>query len=206
MEPTVTMANTINETNIIAALQQGDNQAFTWLFDEYYSALRYFAQCLTDDSQEAQDIVLRVFNSFWNLRQNFNSLINIKAFLYVSVRNNCLSFLRYRKRQEEHKKDYQEHLLSVLPEETERLIMKADLLQKIYAEIQHLPERCRLIFQLTYLEGLKADEIAEQLNITVSTVTSQRARAIQLLRIALKDIHPVLILLVCESLQTYLAS
>lgn len=194
------MANKITKENIISALQEGDNQAFTFLFDEFYSALRYFAECLTDDKQEAQDVVLRVFNTFWGMRGNFDTLTNIKAFLYISTRNNCLTYLRYRKRQEAHKKDYQAYLLSAPPEETERLIMKADLLRMVYAEIKNLPERCREIFQLTYLEGLQANEIAERLGITVSTVTSQRARAIQLLREALRDVNPVVVVLICERL------
>jgi RNA polymerase sigma-70 factor, Bacteroides expansion family 1 len=200
------MTKTLTKENIIPALQNGDIQAFTYIFDQYYSALRYFAQCMTNDQQESQDIVLRVFNVFWNMRDRFNTLINIKAFLYITTRNNCIDFLKYRKRQEEVKKDYQAYLLSAPPEETERLIMKADLLRMVYAEIQNLPDRCRKIFELTYLEGLQANEIAEQLQITVSTVTSQRARAIQLLRTALKDANPLLLLLICRQLENHIPS
>lgn len=200
------MTKTLTKENIIPALQNGDIQAFTYIFDQYYSALRYFAQCMTNDQQESQDIVLRVFNVFWNMRDRFNTLINIKAFLYITTRNNCIDFLKYRKRQEEVKKDYQAYLLSAPPEETERLIMKADLLRMVYAEIQNLPDRCRKIFELTYLEGLQANEIAEQLQITVSTVTSQRARAIQLLRTALKDANPLLLLLICRQLENQIPS
>jgi RNA polymerase sigma-70 factor (ECF subfamily) len=63
----------------------------------------------------------------------------------------------------------------------------SDLIQKIYAEIQNLPEKSREIFILTYFEGLTARVIAERLNIAVSTVTTQRQRALKYLRDVLSD-------------------
>jgi RNA polymerase sigma factor (sigma-70 family) len=67
-------------------------------------------------------------------------------------------------------------------ESSEQLKIEAELLRNIHAAIEKLPEKCKLVFVLTYFDGLRSDEIAKKLNITVSTVASQRQRAIKLVR------------------------
>ena len=55
-------------------------------------------------------------------------------------------------------------------------------MQLIYQKIEELPTKCKEIFKLTYFEGMKAGEIAKQLNISTSTVTTQRSIAIKYLK------------------------
>jgi len=171
-----------SEEALIAGLQQNDRRAFTQLYDEYFTVLCYFASRIINNKEEAEDIVINTFSKFWAMRANFESAANIKAFLYIVTRNNCLDYLEYKRKQAAFQKEYAYFLDSDNEEKIERVKIESELLRKIYTEIQHLPPRCKQVFTLTYFDGLKANEIAEQLNISVSTVTSQRARAIDLLR------------------------
>jgi RNA polymerase sigma-70 factor (ECF subfamily) len=72
-------------------------------------------------------------------------------------------------------------------ENVERLIIKSDFLNRVYNEIQQLPSQCKEVFIMTYFCDLTAGEIANSLGISVSTVTSQRSRAIKFLRNVLKS-------------------
>lgn len=180
------MNKKFTEAQIIDGLKNNDSQTFRYLFDEFYKPLLYFTEKIISEHQEAQDIVIQVFHSFWKMRNNFESVVNIKAFLYISCRNRCFNYLKYRQRESTNKVEYSKSLSKLEnQEETEHLIIMADLLFKIYREAEKLPEKCRKVFFLTYFEGMKANEIAALLNVSVSNVTSQRARAIQLLKLSL---------------------
>jgi RNA polymerase sigma-70 factor (family 1) len=171
------------ETQIIDGLKSNDSRVFDYLFNEYYTQLQYFAERLVGSREEAQDIVITVFRKFWNIRDNFQTSNNIKAFFYITIRNQCLDFLRYRQRLNEVKKEYESHLLSSDElKQSEHLIIESDLINKIYKEVQKLPNRCREIFILTYFKGLKTKEIASVLQISESAVTTQRSLAIKYLK------------------------
>lgn len=198
----------LTDIEIAEGLRNNDIKVFNQVFDEYYPQVHFFAARLINNDTEAQDIVIGVFNRFWKVKENFSTGNDIRAFLYVATRNACLDFLRYQQRQKEGKSEYSSHLQSTEDKwHTERMIIESDLMQTIYTQVQKLPDKCREIFILTYFKGLKANEIAALLGITVSTVTTQRQRAIQYLRGVLSEEHFLMLCLMLKGLhQMYPAS
>lgn len=189
------------ETQIIEGLKNNESRVFDHLFNEYYTQLQYFAERLISNREEAQDIVITAFRKFWNIRDNFQTSTNIKAFFYITVRNQCLDYLRYKQRFNEVKKEYETHLLSADElQQTDNLIIETDLINKIYLEVQKLPNRCREIFILTYFKGLKTKEIANALQISESAVTTQRSLAIKYLKHAFSQEGYIFFCLVLASL------
>ena len=192
----------MNEAEIIHGLKNGDQRAFNALFDLFFARLQHFARSLTRESQEAEDIVIRIFHSFWGRREAFDNLINIQAFFFIAVRNSCFNYLKARERIEQHQKEYKEQLPDESDYKTaERKLIEAEVLSLLMEKIDVLPKKCREIFILTYFENLTSGEIAQRLNISTSTVTTQRARAIKLLRevFSEEEFLVVLFLLGCIS-------
>ena len=74
-------------------------------------------------------------------------------------------------------------------------MLDTDLEQRIHEAIQSLPEKCREIFILSRVEGLKYSEIAEKLHLSISTVDNQIGIALKKLRVQLKDFLPLLMFL-----------
>lgn len=178
----------MTETDIIDGLKGNDRRVFDWVFENYFPQIQFFATRLIDDSEEAKDIVIRAFQSMWGLKENFGTLSNIKAFLYITTKNNCLNYLQYRQRQEAGRKEYESRLLRAENEKSiEMLMMEAELMQLIHQKIEGLPKKCKEIFKLTYFEGMKAGEIAKLLKISTSTVTTQRSIAIKYLKEVLSE-------------------
>lgn len=190
------------ETQIIDGLKSNDSRVFDHLFNEYYTQLQYFAERLISNREEAQDIVITAFRKFWSIKDNFETANNIKAFFYITVRNQCLDFLRYRQRFNEVKKEYESHLLSADElKQSDHLVIETDLINKIYQEVQKLPNRCREIFILTYFKGLKTKEIATELQISESAVTTQRSLAIKYLKHAFSQEGYIFFFLVLTALE-----
>lgn len=188
------------DNDIIDSLRKGDPDALQTLLKHYYSALCLFAERLLGDSAAAEDIVGESFVKLWNKRTNFENHQNLKAFMYITVRNACLNYLKQAKRDSLSKKQ-----LAYLTGEKEEFVLnemiRAEVLKEIMDEISNLPEQCRKVLKLGYLEGMKNQEIADLLNISIHTVKNQKARAIQLLKIRLRDRDLMAFLILCSFLR-----
>ena len=172
-----------SEAQIISGLRSNDSRICKNLFEEHFTSLLYFAAKIIGDREEGEDIVIQVFNKFWDMRENFDSITGIKAFLYIATRNACLNFMKHRQRKEVRKKEFTSHLISQdRAEDIERQVIESEFLNRVYHEVQNLPKKCKQVFLLTYFDGLDAREISDKLNIAVSTVTTQRARALKYLK------------------------
>jgi RNA polymerase sigma-70 factor (family 1) len=172
--------------DIMEVLRKGDPDALHSLLQQFYAPLCIFASRMVTDRQAAEDIAGESFIKLWNKREDFETLQNIKAFLYISTRNACLNYLKQAKRESLSKKQ-----LAYLNEERSEFVLndivRAEVLQEIMREIEKLPEQCGKVLKLGYLQGMKNQEIADLLHISVHTVKNQKARAIQLLKIRLRD-------------------
>ena len=169
------------EINIIRGLKKRHSHALNYIFKRHYKPLCYFAWQLTGNKPEAEDIAGEVFIKLWRRHNDFNSLQNIKAFLYIATRNACFDYLKHVQR-----KNASHEELFYLAENSEEFIQsrmaKAEVLQAILYEVETLPPVRRQIFKMIYLEYLSTNEIAQQLNITADTVRVQKARALNSLR------------------------
>jgi RNA polymerase sigma-70 factor (ECF subfamily) len=168
---------------IYGLIAQGDEEAMTAVFRQYYPRLLNFAQSLIHNEQESEDLAMKAMSTLWEHATNQSGAIdNIQSWLFTIVRHGCYDYLKHEKIKSTKQKD-------IIGEETENAIeaklIQEDIIEKIYQEIMNLPDRCKEIAELTYINGLSTSEIAQQLNITESTVRSQKARAKELLKTAL---------------------
>lgn len=185
------------DSTILTGFHQGDERAFRQLFHHFYPALYNFTKKLTSDPEEAKDIVSHTFQKLFERNKLFETETNIKAFLYITARNNSLNYLNSQKtktnRQREYAREMSDDELLVYDYEImERLVDKVD------AAIENLPERCRDIFKLLYYKQLKPAEIAELMDISVDTVYVQKNRAIKALRLMLGDHSMAIVWLLCS--------
>jgi RNA polymerase sigma-70 factor (ECF subfamily) len=187
------------ENDIIDSFRKGGPDALQTLLKQYYNVLCHFADRLVANKAAAEDIVGESFIKLWNKRSDFESTQNIKAFLYITVRNASLNYLKRLKRDSLNRKQ-----LAYLTGEKEEFVLnemiRAELLKEIMNEINNLPEQCGKVLKLAYLSGLRNQEIANMLNISVHTVKNQKARAIQLLKLKLRDRDLLTLLLLCSFL------
>lgn len=173
-----------NDKYFLEDFRNGDEQAIRKLYTLYYRPLCYFNQKIINYSQEAEDISTETFLKLLQKRKDFESLSEIRSFLFTTSKNACLDFLRKEKR---HNKSHQEiSLLSPLEELfVDQEMISAKVLQSIYAEIEILPNQCQQIFKSIYIEGKTTAEIAEEMGISTQTVLNQKAKALRKIRLAL---------------------
>jgi RNA polymerase sigma-70 factor, ECF subfamily len=150
---------------------------FEELFKGLFKPLCGFAIKYTGDLDTSKNLVHEVFIQLW---EKFDSLppdTNYKSYCYTAVRNRCLNHIRDTKKFVSIE-NVQEHRVRELNTPMEA----AELGDKIEAAIASLPEKCRQVFELSRIEGLKYGEIAAKMNISVKTVEAQMSKALGIMR------------------------
>src|SRR5688572_16033049 len=124
--------------DLVASFRSGDKWAMEYLYGLHNRTLCYFASNLTRDRELAEEIVSDTFVKLFRLRSNFDSHTNIRAFLYITVRNACFNAIRQSKRLTK----AQEEMLYLMQNESDHQEfddIETSLLQKVYEEIETLP-------------------------------------------------------------------
>lgn len=151
---------------------------FSELYLTYYSKLVRFAKEFVIQEEDAENITQDVFIILWENRDFIERIDNMNAYLFRLVRNKCLDYLK-------HKVFEQRYVESVQTSYEVDVVEDNDTEILIRTAINSLPKRCRDIFLLSRVEGLKYKEISEQLGISVNTVECQMGIALKKLRIKL---------------------
>lgn len=183
-----------NEYQLLRGLASGDTRHYSYIFKEYYSALCLYAESIIGEPGHAEDLVQDVFERLWQKPYDFEDLRHIKDFLYKSTRNAALNFLKG----SQHSMERQAKFLHEQEESstTEDLdIIRTEVFRGIYREISNLPEQCGKIVRMSYIEGLKNEQIADILAISLQTVKNQKTRGMKLLRMRLPPLAFALFLL-----------
>lgn len=171
-------------TYCISEFKQGNANAFAYVFDLHYRGLRYYAASILDNEEEAEEAVSDVFVKLWQKAADFDNLDSIKGFLFISTRNRCLDRLKQSKREQHRLGDYA-YALSSQSETDDYLLLETEVLMVIYEEIEQLPTKAQMVFKLIFFDGLKTNQVAEKMGVSIKTVRNQKARAIRLIQTAL---------------------
>lgn len=153
---------------------------FEILFRKLYLPLGMYALRIVDDADVAEDMVQEAFMNTWERLEGGLEISNFKAFMYRSVRNECLSYLSSLK-----EKVGEEFIPEAGEDEIDTSFRDA----RIWKAIDELPEKCREIFLMSKRDGYSNEEIADELGISIKTVKNQMTKAFTRLREALDDGH-----------------
>lgn len=184
-----------NDAHIdIAAIRAGDEHAFEQLFRAHYGELCGYARKLVGDGDTAEEVVQNIFVQLWERRDHLSVSSSPRAYLFSATRNACLNHLDHLKVRHRHAEAVQALPLDQAADAAAALELQ-ELNARIHDAIELLPERCREVFVLSRFESLKYDEIAERLAISPRTVEVQIGKALKFLRDHLRELLPLLVVL-----------
>lgn len=152
---------------------QGDVTALEELVREYGDALVRFAYCYVKDSAAAEDIMEDAFATLLVRRRHFSECDNLRAYLYKTVRNRCLDYLRKRKKQTPIAD--LENVLSTGSAEADLLAQERN--ETLYRCMQKLPPQYGEVLYLAYFEDCKTEEICKIVKSTKKQVYNLLSRA-----------------------------
>lgn len=168
--------------NIVEALNQGDEKAFKELFDSFFNSSCAFVKRYIHDNEAVEDVVQETFIHIWEKRGKYTDMVYFKAYLFKSLYNNALYYLRQYKKNEDINPTIVDGTDGVL-----NAIIEEEVHREIICAINKLPaERRRII--IMSMSGCSQEEIAEKLHISVNTIKTQKRQAYAFLRAELQKL------------------
>lgn len=164
-----------------------DMQEVERLFRSEHKKLCNTANRIVNDRDASQDIVQEVFIKFWNKRHELKIETSATAYLLKAVINTCLNYLESNKRQFKLREDISTDHIAGLADQESKDLEDKELQARLEMAIEKLPPKCKTIFVLCKYEGMKYQQVADHLSISLKTVENQMGIALQKLREDLKD-------------------
>jgi RNA polymerase sigma-70 factor (family 1) len=181
------------------SIRSGDEQVFEKLFKDQYPILCGYARNYLDDVDQAEEIVQEMFFNFWQKKEKISINTSLEAYLFRSVRNSCLNYLKHLKIREEHRMATNDEIRKKEQEVHDNVVV-LELQERIENVVDQLPPERKKIFKMSRYEELKYKEIAEKLNLSIKTVETQMSKALKYLRLHLSDYLSLFIIIIIEFL------
>jgi RNA polymerase sigma-70 factor (ECF subfamily) len=174
------------DSEIIRRIREGNKQEFENLFRSSYASLVRYAQTILRDHDTSEEIVQELFFRLWKDRETMRVESSLKGYLFRSVHNRSLHYIEHQKVVDRHAGETAAAAETVSEPVTDAIYYN-ELQAKVARVLERLPERCSEIFRMSRLEGLKYNEIAEKLSVSLKTVEANMGKALKEFRKALAE-------------------
>lgn len=183
----------LRDNNVMIYLREGNEYAFRFIFDKYYDFLCMVADSYLRDEYISETIVGDIIYNLWEIKDNIDIKYSLRSYLVRSVKNRCINYLQQEYIQREisinqyEDKAAIEELFFIENKHPLESLLEQELENKINSIINELSPECRAVFKMSRFDGMKYEEIASELNISVNTVKYHMKNALGKLRLELKD-------------------
>lgn len=173
------------ENQELLYLVSGDDKvAFTELYNRFWEPLFAIAINRTKERETAEDIVHDVFAGLWANRAKLH-IESLENYLAVAVKYAVLTRIKKKARERELQQTIKGARVIELP--VEEALHYKRILEVVKEEIEHLPEKCRIIFKYSRDAGMPVKQIAAELKISPKTVENQLTKALRQLRVVTRS-------------------
>lgn len=166
-------------------LHEGDEGAFTEIYNRYWQVLFNVAANKTDSLSEAEELVQDLFFDIWKRRETIHLTSNLRAYLAVALKYRVINLLARRQR----KRRFERHAggkQALADMSTEQWLGFNELSERIARLVAGLPDKCRLVYQMKKEIGYTQREIAVELQISEKAVEAHISRALKALRTGIR--------------------
>jgi RNA polymerase sigma-70 factor (ECF subfamily) len=174
------------EQFLVARLKSGDCDAYSEIFNAYYKDLVLFAFSIVKDIANSEEIVQEIFVKLWEDQENLIIKTSLKSVLLKSTQNRCIDWHRHQKIINKHN----DHLMNVnliFDNDCDSYLLWSELNSSLESAMDKMPETIRKTFEMNRNEGLKYQEIADSLSVSLRTVEARISKALEFLRSELRD-------------------
>jgi RNA polymerase sigma-70 factor (ECF subfamily) len=163
---------------LVVLLKQGDEGAFTHIYNTYWKLLYRTALHILQDHEVVQDIVQNIFISVWQRREEA-AILNVKAYLQQATRFSVFKAIRAQKHDQSFFDRLAHITIDIITDDPLLFKEQQQLLQEL---LDTLPEDCKETFRLSREENLTYKQIAALLGISEKTVEKRMTKSLKHLR------------------------
>ncbi len=179
------------DDDLIKLLKGDDERAFAELYNRYWKKLFVMAANRLVRLEDAEEVVQDIFTALWHRRHTLRLTSELAHYLAVSVKYRVIKMLdKYH-----NQRRYIDSLMcdEQADDTTQEWLAFDELRDELSRYVQQLPEKCRLVFQMSREQGHSHKQIAEALQISEKTVEAHLGKAFKTLRSKLASFMAVLL-------------
>jgi RNA polymerase sigma factor (sigma-70 family) len=171
---------TYSEQELVALLNQQDNDAFNYLYDHYSGALFTIINQIVPDKDTASDVLQEVFVNIWKKIDSYDAAKGrLFTWMLNIARNAAIDKVRSKGyRDNQRNQPMAESESSGMGMNTNPMVSDVGL-KKV---LTTLNEEYRKLIDLSYFQGFTHEEIAKMMGIPLGTVKTRIRSAISQLR------------------------
>jgi len=177
---------------VVIAFQQGDLKVFETVFKENYSSMVRAARRILIDIEPSEEVIQDLFVKLWEKRDSLVINTSLPAYLHKAVTNHAINYYKFQKKTVR----FQDYIGFEVEEyqstPADEPMLHNDLDKKVSTLMKSLPEKRRVIFEMSRFEGLKNWQIAQQLGVSLKTVEYHMSEALDFMRTKLTDYLPLI--------------
>lgn len=173
-----------DDKELIDRIKGDDEGAFTQIYSRYWKTLLSIAVNKIHDLDDAEEIVQDIFVTLWKRRRDLEITGTLNNYLAVSVKYRVIKVLAKRQHQQKYE-NYQLGNAVLFDNSTQEWLDFEELRSRLSELVGKLPEKCRLVYQLSKESYFSQKQIAAELNISEKTVEAHLAKAVKSLRAGL---------------------
>lgn len=166
------------ETDHISLIGEGNQRVFQSIVYTYSDPLLIFSMGFVRKREIAEEIVSDAFVALWNQRSRIAEIRDLKSYLYILVRNGSISYLRKASGRKEISLENLRDFYTLPLTSPENDEISDDIFEQINKAIEQLPPKCKMVFTLAKVQGVKYKEISTILDISVKTINNHIANAL----------------------------
>lgn len=174
------------ETQLLDRIKSDSDSAFEEIYERYWQLLFNFGMRKLNQREVVEGIVQEVFIDFWLRRKSLDIRQSLSTYLHSCVHFRIIN--QYKSRAIRTK--YLEGLKTQDAElglSVEEMLQYRDLRLAIKRIVRHFPFQRKKAYKLRFDKGLSYQEIANTMDISVSTVEKHLIRAVKDLRVSLRE-------------------
>ncbi len=155
---------------------------YEFFFNKYYPKLIWFAMLYVKQHSAAEEIVSDVLLNLFNRLSKIAESQNLEGYVFIAVKNQSLKYLRKSNRityLENFESD--EDLILTSPETPENICIENEFYKIVKETIEGLPPKRKLVFRMVKEEGLRYQDVAELLDLSIKTVETHMGLALKVI-------------------------
>ncbi len=172
---------------LLQRLSDGDERAFTQLYNAYKDELTQFIARFVKLPQIAEDISQEVFIKIWQNHTQLQGVDSFKAYLFIAARNHTLNILKRIAKEDSAKAEIIRHIQGVRINNKEDDLISGEYQAYLRKVLNSLPLQTQQVFQLCRTEQKGYEEVAALLGISRNTVKKHMVRSMKTFRQALEN-------------------
>lgn len=169
------------DSELVRLLKDRNHEAFAEIYNRFAVLMFYKVNQMLRDEEPSKDLVQDLFVALWDKPELIQEDNNLAGYLYVGARNRVLKFIQRNKLKNDHIASLAKYA-SEISLETIQDIDERELKIIVQREIDNLPPKMKVIFELSRKDNLSHAEIADKLGLSDQTVKKQVNNALKILR------------------------